>query len=421
VFDPELEAAIASRSSRLPGFYRLPWPERRAAVARWAGLSEDESALLDGGLTGSVANAMVENAVGTFGLPLGIATNFVVNGRDVLVPMAIEEPSVVAAASNAARMARSGGGFEAEADEPVMIGQVQVLDLPGGDPEAAAARVMAAAGEITALATAQNAVMAGLGGGARGVECRALPDSRVGPMLIVHILFDTRDAMGANTVNTACEAVAPLIASLTGGRVLLRILSNLADRRLARARCRVPASELARPGAPGEDVARRIVEANALALVDPYRAATHNKGIMNGIDPVAIATGNDWRGAEAGAHAFAARDGQYRALTDWRQDERGDLVGEIALPLALGTVGGSTGSHPAARVALKILSVSSARELAGIVASVGLAQNLAALRALTTEGIQAGHMALHARQAAVAEAASGAEAERIARGVATEG
>jgi len=421
MLNEQIEAAVRDRSSRLPGFYRLPVAERRAIGARWAGLGADEAAALCGGLREADADAMIENVVGTFSLPLGLATNFRVNGRDVLVPMAVEEPSVVAAASYGALLARRGGGFRASADAPVMIGQVQVLDLPGGDLEAAMGRVEAARDDILAVAHAQSRSLPRLGGGAKGLELRPFPDTPVGPMLVVHLLYDTRDAMGANAVNTACEAIAPLVQSVTGGRVLLRILSNLADRRLARADCRVPAAELAREGVDGAAVARRIVEANALAVVDPYRAATHNKGVLNGIDPVVIATGNDWRGAEAGAHAYAARNGQYRSLTDWRQDAAGDLVGRLELPLALGTVGGSTQCHPAARVALKLLGAPSARALAEIVASVGLAQNLSALRALATEGIQPGHMALHARQVAVAAGATGEAVTRIAEQLVAEG
>lgn len=419
--DPRLERAIAEGSSRLSGFYTLPVPARRDAVARWAELDGDERRLLDGGLELERADSMIENVVGTFALPLGIATNFRVNGRDLLVPMAVEEPSVVAAASYGALLTRAGGGFHADSDPPVMIGQVQVLDLPEGDLEAAAARVLEARDEILATAHAQSETLPGLGGGARALETRAFPDTPVGPMLVVHLHYDTRDAMGANAVNTACEAIAPLVERATGGRVLLRILSNLASQRLVRASCRVPAAALARDGLPGETVARRIVEANAMAVVDPWRAATHNKGILNGIDPVVIATGNDWRGAEAGAHAFAARDGGYGSLTDWRQSDNGDLLGSLELPLALGIVGGGTRAHPSASVAIKILAPRSAQELAEIVASVGLAQNLSALRALACEGIQPGHMALHARQVALAAGAEGDQVTRIAERMVAEG
>jgi len=331
----------------------------------------------------------------------------------------VEEPSVVAAASYAARLARDGGGFQAESDPPIMIGQVQVLAVR--DPEAARAAVLAAQVELLAEANRRLPGLVELGGGAQDVEVRLLPDTACGPMLVVHLLVDVRDAMGANAVNTAAEAVAPTIARLTGGRVNLRILSNLADRRLTRVSCRVPATSLARDGVPGEAVVRGIIEAQVLAEIDPYRAATHNKGILNGIDAVVVATGNDWRAAEAGAHAYAARSGQYRALTEWRQNSTGDLTGYLELPLALGSVGGTTRVHPLARLALKILGIKSAQELAQIAAAVGLAQNLGALRALVTEGIQPGHMALHARQIAIAAGATGEQIERVAAQLVAEG
>lgn len=417
-----IEEAIAQRSSRLPGFFRLSLRERGAAISRWAGLERSSRRLLDtGGLQPSEADTMVENAIGVFALPLGVATNFQVDGRDILVPMAVEEPSVVAAASFGARLARMGGGFVTESDAPVMIGQVQVLDLPEDDLERAASALETRRDEILAVAHAQSRSLPRLGGGAKDLVCRSFPDTPVGPMLVVHLHYDTRDAMGANAVNTACEAIAPLVEDATGGRVLLRILSNLASERKTRVRCCVPAAALERNGLTGAEVARRIVEANAFAVVDPWRAATHNKGIMNGIDPVVIATGNDWRGAEAGAHAWAARDGQYRALTDWRIDENGDLVGEMEIPLALGTVGGGTRAHPAAAVSLEILGVASAQELCAVAASVGLAQNLSALRALTCEGIQPGHMSLHARQVAMAAGARGNQVTRVAEQLVAEG
>ncbi|MEA3460131.1 MAG: hydroxymethylglutaryl-CoA reductase, degradative, partial [Chloroflexota bacterium] len=367
------------------GFYKLSLEKRIQAIAEWAALSAEETEALHRGLSLAQGERMIENAVGTYALPLGIAVHFLINGRDYLVPMAIEEPSVVAGASYAAKLARQGGGFAAESTEPIMIGQVQVLDIP--DLAQASRAISEAEEEILELADAQHPTIVRLGGGAKGLEVRELPDTPTGPMLVIHLLYDTRDAMGANAVNTACEAIAPLIERLTGGRVVLRILSNLADRRLARARCAVPASALG-----GEEVARGIVEAWALAAVDPYRAATHNKGIMNGIDAVALATGNDWRAIEAGAHAYAARSGHYGPLTTWRQDADGNLVGSIELPMAVGIVGGATKVHPTARVALKILKVKTARELAEVMAAVGLAQNLAALKALATEGIQRGHM-----------------------------
>lgn len=408
---PEDEA----KTSRLPGFYELSLEERAARVAQWAGLTPEEQATLLGadGLGLAQANQMIENVAGRYTLPLGIATNFLINGRDRLIPMAIEEPSVVAGVSYAAKMVRAGGGFRAEADRPLMIGQVQVVGL--ADVERAAEAVQAAREDILAEANRHDPMLIRLHGGAKDLEVRPLYDTLAGPMLIVHLIYDVRDAMGANAVNTAVEAIAPLIAQITGGRTLLRILSNLADRRLARAWARVPAEQLAREGLDGREVARGIFQANAFALADPYRAATHNKGIMNGIDAVAIATGNDWRAIEAGAHAYAARSGQYRALTDWHLDENGNLLGYIELPLAVGIVGGATRSHPTARVCLKILGVQTAAELAEIMAAVGLAQNLAALRALVSEGIQHGHMSLHARQIALAAGATGDLVERVAR------
>lgn len=417
-----LERAVATRSSRLPGFHRLSTAQRRAVLARWAGLGDDEVAALGGGaMTVERAAAMIENAVGVFGLPLGIATNFVVDGRDVLVPMAVEEPSVVAAASYGALLARHGGGFTTDADAPVMIGQVQILDLPDDDLEAAAGRILAERDALLAVAHRQSRSLPRLGGGAKDLVVRTFPSTPVGPMIVVHLHYDVRDAMGANAVNTACEALAPHLAAVSGGRVVLRILSNLASERCVRARCRIPAAALARDGRDGRDVARGIVEANALAVVDPWRAATHNKGILNGIDPVVIATGNDWRGVEAGVHAWAARDGHYRGLTDWRIDDRGDLVGALELPLALGTVGGGTRAQPQAALALKILGVSGAQDLARVVAAVGLAQNLSALRALVSEGIQDGHMALHARQLALAAGAADHEADAVAEAIVAEG
>jgi hydroxymethylglutaryl-CoA reductase len=331
--------------------------------------------------------------------------NFLINGREYLVPMAIEEPSVVAAASFMARIVRDAGGFATDATEPVMIGQIQILDVP--DPWAARFDLLHQKQRLLALADQTDPIVVSLGGGARDLEVRAFPETAVGPMLVLHLLFDPRDAMGANTVNTALEALAPTVEQITGGRVHLRILSNLADRRLARAKCVIPPALLAFGDYRGEQVVRGIVEAYIFAAMDPYRAATHNKGIMNGIDAVALACGQDWRAIEAGAHAYAARDGRYRSLSTWTQDTEGNLVGTLELPLAVGTVGGATRVHPGAKVALKILGTQTARELAEVMAAVGLAQNLGALRALSTEGIQRGHMTLHARQLAIAAGATG--------------
>ncbi|MBN1200487.1 MAG: hydroxymethylglutaryl-CoA reductase, degradative [Anaerolineae bacterium] len=413
--------AVQRRSSRLPGFYQRTLAERAAMVAQWAGLDRDDQSTLLGltGLNASQADHMVENVIGIYALPLGIATNFLINGLDYLVPMVIEEPSVVAGVSYAAKLARGGGGFITTADEPVMIGQIQVLDID--NVYAAAGRVWDARGDLLEEANYCDRVLVDLGGGARDIELRPFPETPAGPMLIVHLLFDVRDAMGANAINTTCEHLAPLIEDLTGGRVNLRILSNLADHRKATASCTVPAESLERDGMRGEAVARAIVEAAVFAQVDPYRATTHNKGVMNGMDAVAIATGNDWRALEAGAHAYAARSGRYTSLTEWWQDERGDLLGRIELPVAVGTVGGATRVHPAAQVALKILGTRSARDLAQVMAAVGLAQNLAAIRALATEGIQRGHMSLHARQMAVAAGAVNDEVAAVSERMVEEG
>ncbi len=401
-------------TSRIPGFYKRTLAERAALVAEWANLTPaEQSALLGiGGLNAAQADNMIENAVGIYALPLGIATNFQINGDDYLIPMVVEEPSVVAALSNAARMFREGGGFSTSSDEPIMIGQIQVLDVD--DVYVAAGAVKSQRKRLVQLVNDEvGGAMVALGGGARDLEVRPLPDSPVGAMLIVHLLMDTRDAMGANTINTAVEFLAPQIEAITGGRVNLRILSNLADRRKARVEGMIPAQQLATDTLSGEDVARAIVEAGAFAAVDPYRAATHNKGIMNGIDAVAIATGNDWRALEAGAHAFAARGGQYTSMTRWWQDDEGNLHGALEIPLAVGIVGGATRVHPTAQVALKILGVKTARQLAEVMVSVGLAQNFAAIRALSTEGIQHGHMRLHARQFAIAAGASGAQVGQV--------
>lgn len=404
---------MTDKTSRFPGFYNLSVEERLALVADWAGLDEQEQSILaEGGLKASQANMMIENVIGTYELPLGIAVNFLINGRDYLVPMTVEEPSVLAAVSNSAKLVRSGGGFQAQAADPVMIGQIQVLDI--SDMSEATRAIEAHQEELLELANCCDKVIVGLGGGARELQARPFPETSVGPMLVLHLYYDVRDAMGANTINTALEAMAPRVAELTGGRTALRILSNLADHRTTTAHCTIPKEALGTFGLEGTSVARLIEEANAFAVVDPYRAATHNKGIMNGIDAVCIATGNDWRAIEAGAHAYAARDGRYTALTDWHVDDNGDLYGELTLPMAVGIVGGATRVHPTARTALKILRIESARELAEVMTAVGLAQNLAAIRALATVGIQQGHMQLHARQVALAAGASEEQVESVA-------
>lgn len=388
------------RNSRLKGFYKHTPQQRRDVLAAWAELDDNDLRALSGGIGLADADILVENVVGLYALPFAIAPNFIIAGRDYLLPLVIEEPSVVAAMANAARLARAGGGFETGSTEPVMIGQIQLLDVPYLD--AAIVRIQSRKQELLAKLAHLHPTIRRLGGGPIDLQVRKLEDTPVGPMLIVHLLLDTRDAMGANAVNTACETLSPELEAISEGRALLRILSNLSDQRQAWAACRIPVTAFASEQFSGEAVAQGIVEANAFAYADPYRAATHNKGIFNGIDAVALATGQDWRAIEAGAHAYAARDGQYRSLTEWRV-ESDHLVGRLQLPLAVGTVGGLTKRHPTVRVALKILGDPDARTLSEIMAAAGLAQNLAALRALVTEGIQRGHMALHERRQKVTE------------------
>ncbi len=365
----------------------------------------------EGGLSAEAANQMIENAVGLYALPLGIAQHFIVNGKPVLIPMAIEEPSVIAGVSYMAKLAQAGGGFRASATAPEMIAQIQLLDL--ADSAAAEAAILMHKDELLASLHGLHPTIEALGGGAKDLQVRQIASSPIGLFLVVHLIYDVHDIMGANAVNTAAERLAGPLEALTGGRVHLRILSNLADRRLAKAEVTIPTSALAFGAFSGEQVRNGILEAWAFAAVDPYRAATHNKGIMNGVDAVVIATGNDWRGVEAGAHAYAARSGRYTSLSIWEKTENGDLHGTLELPMAVGITGGSTQAHPAARTNLKLLGAKSSGELAGIIASVGLAQNLAALRALATEGIQHGHMRLHARQVALSAGAQPVEVERL--------
>ena len=384
-----------AKSSRIPGFYKLPVEERLKKVAEFANLTEEEIELLkkEGNLNLEIADRMIENVIGTMAYPFGIATNFLINGKEYLIPMVIEEPSVVAAASNAAKMTRSKGGIHTSSTGPIMIGQIQLVDVK--DPYAQKMRILEEKEEIIKIANEQDPVLVKFGGGAKDVEVRVI-DSPKGPMVITHLIVDVRDAMGANAVNTMCEAVAPFIERITGGRVYLRIISNLADKRLVRARTVVEKEAVG-----GEEVVDGIVSAWAFAAADPYRAATHNKGILNGVIAVALATGQDHRAIEAGAHAYAAKTGKYMPLTTWEKNEDGDLVGTLEMPMAVGIVGGATKVHPVARIALKILGVKTATELAEIMGAVGLAQNLAALRALAAEGIQYGHMRLHARNLAM--------------------
>jgi hydroxymethylglutaryl-CoA reductase len=412
--DAEIEPASPGASSRIPGFDKLSLADRQARIAAAAALSEDECAALRSAapLAPETAARLTENTIGVYALPLGVALNFVVNRREVLVPMVTEEPSVIAAASNAARLARASGGFVAEADPPCMIAQVQLLEV--ADPEAACARLAAAEAEIRRAIDALEPGMARRGGGARGVEARVVRAPLETTFVVVHLVVDVGDAMGANAINTIAEGIAPLVARIAVGKPHLRILSNLSDRRLARASVRYGIGELEARGLGGDEVARAIELASLFAEGDPYRAATHNKGIMNGVDALALATGNDWRALEAGAHAYAARSGVYSALSTWRvEGER--LVGRIELPIAVGTVGATVAGNPRAQLALKLLDVTSARELAAIMAAVGLAQNFAALRALATEGIQRGHMSRHARAVATAAGVPPEHVETIAR------
>lgn len=408
-------------TSRVPGFYNLSMEERVEAMSNLAGLTRAEADMLLGessSLPLETANTMIENAVGVLALPLGVGLNFRVNGRDYLVPMAVEEPSVVAAVSLAAKIARAGGGFEADCDASLMIAQVQVTGY--GNAEVAREQLLAHKEQLLALANSFHPQMVRRGGGAKDIEVRVLPapeGPKGEPILVLHVILDTQDAMGANLINTVAEGVAPLVEQITGGRVYLRILSNLADRRLARAVCRIPVDAMADFGMTGIEVAEGIVQASRFAEADPYRAATHNKGVMNGVDAVAIATGNDWRAIEAGAHAYCARNGRYEPLSTWRIEENAGkkfLVGRIELPLAVGTVGGPIRIHPTVQLAYKLLKVEGARELASVMAAVGLAQNMAALRALGSVGIQRGHMALHARCVAVTAGARGEMVAAIA-------
>jgi hydroxymethylglutaryl-CoA reductase len=405
----------AQNRSRIPGFYNLTLDERISELARRGDLTTEELAALSGdeGLTLKLAEHMIENVVGLHPLPLGIALNFMVNGRDVLIPMAVEEPSIVAGASFMAKLVRDSGGFIASTSPPEMIGQMQVLDVP--DPHTARLAILEKRDELLAGAADYDPVLKKLGGGPRDIEVRIIDQSPIGSFLVIHLIYDVRDAMGANAVNTACEQLTPQVEEITGGRVHLRILSNLADRRLARTRCKIPLESLAFGNFAAEEVRDGIIAAWAFAVADPYRAATHNKGIMNGVDAVVVATGNDWRAIEAGAHAYAAREGTYTSLSTWGRNAQGDLVGTLEMPMAVGIVGGATRVHPVAQIALKLMGVSTASELAEVIVSVGLAQNLAAIRALATEGIQRGHMNLHARQVAIAAGADGDNVTRLAR------
>lgn len=404
---------IESQTSKKK-FYNLSLPERRAEITKRnpAAASKLDAYSPSAGLSLEQADAMIENVIGVYSLPVGVAQNFIINGREVWIPMVIEEPSVVAGASFMARLAQSGGGFKAETDPSVMIGQMQVMGI--SDMDSARARILAAKTDLIREAEGIDPLLMQHGGGLKDIEVRSIAESSVGPFLVVHLLIDVQDAMGANVVNTFTERLAPRIEALTGGKVHLRILSNLADHRLAHASCTIRLEELAFEHYTAEEVRDGIIAAWAFAAADPYRAATHNKGIMNGVDAVVLATGNDWRAVEAGAHAYAARSGYYTSLSVWGKDAAGNLTGRLEMPMAVGIVGGATHVHPGAQASLALMGVKTAAELAQVIVSVGLAQNLAALRALATEGIQRGHMTLHARQVAVAAGARGEMISRLA-------
>ncbi len=395
-------------------FYELTIPGRREMLQKWSDLDDETLDALCGipGLTSVQADGMIENVVGLYNLPLGIARNFIINGREVLVPMVIEEPSVVAGASYMAKLVATNGGFTATSSESIMIGQMQVLDL--ADLDHAELAILQNRADLLQEASLIDPILQSIGGGLRDIVVRQFKDSPIGAFLVIHFLVDVRDAMGANAVNTIVECLAPRIEQITGGRVHLRILSNLADQRLAKATCKISLADLAFNDFSGEEVRDGILAAWAFASVDPYRAATHNKGIMNGVDAVVIATANDWRAIEAGAHAYAARTGKYTSLSKWAKDKDGSLTGELEMPMAVGVFGGATRVHPGSQAAIKLMGVKTARELAEVIISVGLAQNLAALRALATEGIQHGHMNLHARQVAMAAGAKSEDVHRLA-------
>ena len=396
----------SEKVSKVSGFYKLPVEKRIEFVKNFSDLTEEETEIFSSSLGIDTADRMIENALGTFDIPLGVAVNFKINGKDYLIPMATEESSVVAAASNAAKIARIQGGFTTECSEPLMIGQLQLLDVD--DIAGAAQKIMDHKKELLQLANEQDEILVEFGGGAKDLEVRIL-DSPLGKMIVTHLIVDVRDAMGANAVNTMCEALAPMLEELTGGKIRLKILSNLADKRLVKAKAVFDKEKMG-----GEHVVDAFLESYTLAVIDPYRAATHNKGIMNGIDSLIIATGNDFRAIEAGAHAYASRSGQYTSLSHYYKDKNGDLVGELELPMAVGIVGGAGNIHPKARLCKKILGIKTAQELAEVVVSLGLAQNFAAVFALSTVGIQKGHMSLHAKNIAVMAGAKGGQIDKVA-------
>jgi len=402
-----------NKTSIVSGFYKLPVEKRLEFVKDFANLDDEETKLFSTCLDIVIADRMIENVLGSFELPLGIAVNFQINGKDFLVPMATEESSVVAAASNAAKIARLKGGFKTECTDPLMIGQIQIVHVK--DVAEAAQKIMNKKKEILNLANEQDKVLVKFGGGAKDLEVRIL-NSPIGKMIVTHLIVDVRDAMGANAVNTMCEALAPMFEEITGGKVRLKILSNLADKRIVKATAIFDKQKMG-----GEQVVDAFLESYNLAAIDPYRAATHNKGIMNGIDAVIIATGNDFRAIEAGAHAYASRNGLYTSLSHYYKDKNGDLVGELELPMAVGIIGGAGNIHPKAKLCKKILGIKTAKELADVVVSLGLAQNFAAVFALSTVGIQKGHMTLHAKNIAVMAGATGELIDKVANQMIKEG
>jgi len=400
------------KSSQISGFYKKSIKERVEFIKSYSELTDEETKLFSSILDLEIADRMVENVLGTFDLPLGVALNFKINGKDYIIPMATEESSVIAAASNAAKIARIHGGFSTKCTDPLMIGQMQLLHMD--DVAGAAQNIMDHKSELLQLANDQDKVLVDFGGGAKDIEVRIL-DSPLGKMIVTHLIVDVRDAMGANAVNTMCEALAPMLEELSGGKIRLKILSNLADKRIVKAKAVFDKEKMG-----GESVVDDFLESYTLAAIDPYRAATHNKGIMNGIDSLIIATGNDFRAIEAGAHAYASRNGQYTSLSSYSKDKDGNLVGELELPMAIGIVGGAGNIHPKARLCKKILGIKTAKELGEIVASLGLAQNFAAVFALSTVGIQKGHMSLHAKNIAVMAGAKGDQIDKVAEQIVKE-
>ena len=401
------------KTSKISGFYKLSIKERLEFIKNFSDLSEEEVSILSSPLDINTADRMIENVLGTFELPIGLALNFLINGKDYIIPMVTEESSVVAAASNAAKIARIKGGFIADCSDPLMIGQIQILKL--NDIATSVKELLNHKKEILKIANAQDKILNDLGGGAKDFELRIL-DSPIGKMIVMHLIVDVRDAMGANAVNTMVEALAPIVEDLTGGKVRLKILSNLADKRIVKVKAIFDKEKMG-----GENNVDAFLESYTLASIDPYRATTHNKGIMNGIDSLIIATGNDFRAIEAGAHAYASIDGRYTSLTRYHKNKNGDLVGEIEIPMAIGIVGGAGNIHPKAKLCKKILGIKSAQELSEVTASLGLAQNFAAVFALSTVGIQKGHMSLHAKNIAVMAGAKENQIDKIADQMINEG